>query len=569
MDMNGIPFPWVLVDSDLNVIQSNEKFSEAFLEDRHEIRLLNLKDLTPELDINKNKQICTIKGSPYMLTSVKKQEGTEVFFDSAALMKNTSAEIAVGLIFIDNLSDILDNIEEKRQGVIRVIIDNKISDYFQSSGGIVRRFESDKYLFFLSGDLLRRCRENKFSILESIKSTDVGEQQNITLSIGAGVGGKTLKESLDFAKTAVELSLSRGGDQAIIKNGENYEFFGGKVSSTTGNSRVRARAKAYALQDLMSECRNVIVMGHKNADFDSLGACVGIAKIAKTFNRPFSIVLGNVSSAVSPLYERLSEDKTYKERFVSPEDAEKLINDRTLLILVDCHLASYSENGRLISMAKKLVVFDHHRKAPGAVSGYVLSYLESKASSASELICEMLNYMNKKFRLSPLEADALLSGIMLDTKNFTLKTSVQTFEAASYLKKHGADTIRVKLMFKESKKTYFDRLEAIRNCRLINGNMAVAFCGSDCDDPLLTAATAADELLKISDIDASFVMAKKDGYINISMRSLGKINVSLIAEKLGGGGHFETAACQIEAADYDRAEEILTEKINEYLKEEN
>lgn len=568
MEITTMPFPWVRLDNDLNIICSNEKFSETFLNDKHEIRLINIKDIFPKFSPQKNKQYAAVKGEPYILTSAKNGNFTEVYFDKDISPENTASNVAVGLIFIDNLSEALETTEEKRRGVIKVIIDNKITNYFQKEGGIVRRFENDKYIFVLCSSLLDKCRENKFSVLESIKQIDCGGSGSITISIGVGINGKTLKASLDYAKTAIELCLSRGGDQAIIKKDENYEFFGGKVNSVTGNSRVRARAKAYALQDLISECSNVLVMGHKNADFDSLGACVGISKIAYSFDRPFNIVLGNVSSSVMPLYNRLKDDKIYKDKFVQPNEAEKLLKSGTLLIVADCHIASCCENPALLELAKKYVVFDHHRKVPNSISGYVLSYLEPRASSASELVCEMLKYINTKFRLSPVEADALLSGIMLDTKYFTVKTGVQTFDSASYLKNQGADTIRVKKMFKENIKTYFDRIEAIRGCKIINGNLAIATCPDMCENPLLTAATTADELLKISGIEASFVIAKCNSCVNISMRSLGYINTARIAEKLGGGGHFETAACQLPLSDFDNAEKMLTEKIEEFLREE-
>lgn len=564
MDVNSLPFLWVRLNENLIITEYNYGL-KAELSFAGDILGKSLKEFFPDFDPVKEKQLIKIKDAPYIFTSLKTDGGLSLFMDKCCFSQ-TPINIAVGLIFIDNLTEVLENVAEKRQGVIRVIIDNKISDFFRSSGGIVRRFENDKYMFFLGGEALEKCRKNKFSILDGTKQIDCGEHTSLTLSIGVGINGKTLRESLDFAKAAVDLALSRGGDQAIIKDNDSYEFFGGGTQSANRNSRVRARAKAYALADLITECSNVIVMGHKNADFDSLGSCVGLCRIAKALNRPFNIVLSNVSSAISPLYDRLMEDNGYKDKFISPEEACKYIKDRTLLIITDCHIASYCENGSLIEKVNKYVIFDHHRKTPNAISGYVLSYLEPRASSASELICEMLIYMGKNVRLTPLEADSLLAGIMLDTKYFTVKTSIQTFEAASYLKKQGADNIRVKLLFKESKRTYFDRIEAIRNCKIINGNIAIAVCGESCENPLLTAATTADELLKIADIEASFVLAKTDSFINISMRSLGKINVSLIAEKIGGGGHFETAACQLETKSLEEAENILIQAINEINK---
>ncbi len=565
MELHSVPFPWVCADKNLNIMASNDRFSEEFFNDRREIKLLGLKDLCPGYDPAKLKQICRIAGHIYMVSTAKEKDCYNVFFDRII---QDSADIAIGLIFIDNLTDCLENVEEKRRGVIKVILENKINDYFQADGGVVRSFESDKYLIILTSAILDKCRLNKFSLLENVKQIDCGEGFSITLSIGLGINGKTLKESLEYAKTAIELSLSRGGDQAVVKDGEAYEYYGGKTSSVKGNSRVRARAKAYALTDLISECSNILVMGHKNGDFDSLGACVGICKIARTFGKAYNIVWGNVSSSVSPLYDRLAEDKNYKDCFIKPEDAEGYVKNKTLLVIVDCHVAAYSENPQLIEKVKKFVVFDHHRKVPEAISGFVLSYLEPRASSASELICEMFKYMSRNFRLTSLEAEAMLAGIMLDTKQFTVKTSVQTFEAASFLKKQGADTIKVKLMFKETVKTYLDRIEAIRNCKIINENMAITVCSDSCENPLLTAATTADELLKISDIEASFVLAKVGDYINISMRSLGNINTSRIAEKLGGGGHFETAAAQLQTTDVNEALDKLKEKIDEYLKEE-
>ncbi|MCD8239541.1 MAG: DHH family phosphoesterase [Clostridiales bacterium] len=561
MDFNSLPFLWVLLDENLNITEYNSLFQKA-LSFKTEIKGKSIKEAFPDFDPVKEKQLVKIKGEPYIFTSVKTESGLSIFMDKCCFSQ-APVNIAVGLIFIDNFGEALENVAEKRQGVIRVITDNKISDFFRSIGGIVRRFENDKYMFFLTGEGFEKCRKGKFSILEGIKQIDCGDNTCLTLSIGVGINGKTLRESLDFAKAAVDLALSRGGDQAIIKDNEEHEFFGGGSQGSGHNSRVRARAKAYALADLIKECTNVIVMGHKNADFDALGACVGLCRIAKTLNRPFNIVLGEVSSSVSLLYDRIKEDKEYKDKLISPDEAENYIKERTLLIICDCHLAAQCETDSLIKKAGKYVIFDHHRKAPNAITGYVLSYLEPKASSTCELICEMLIYMSEKIRLKPLEAGALLSGIMLDTKFFTVKTGIQTFEAASFLKKQGADTIRVKLLFKESKKAYFDRIETIRSCKIINGNMAIAICGRDCENPYLTTASAADELLKISGIEVAFVLAEVNSMINISMRSLGKINVSLVAEKLGGGGHFEAAACQLKDKTIEEAKKLLTEAINE------
>ncbi|MDE6357230.1 MAG: DHH family phosphoesterase, partial [Eubacteriales bacterium] len=412
------------------------------------------------------------------------------------------------------------------------------------------------------------CVFYKFDILDSVREVDMGNTLPVTLSIGIGMNGANLDEDMEFARVSIDLALSRGGDQVIIKDGESYQFFGGHSKEIGKNSRVRARVKAYALTELIEEASNVLIMGHKNIDLDCLGAGIGVSSIVSGIEKNCNIVLNNVTSSVSNLYDRLIKDEKYANIFITGEEALKIVNRKTLLIIVDTYKGSICECPELIDKCKKVVVFDHHRKGVEYIEKAVLTYHEPSCSSTCELITEMLMYINKNISVKSIEADSILAGIIVDTKNFAFKTSSKTFEAAAFLKKKGADTVRVKKLFKNSLENYNAKADVVKNAEIFNKDMALSVLTTEVSNPILTVAQAADDLLSIENINASFVLYQANEMIYISARSFGNINVQIIMEMLGGGGHQSMSATQIKDVSIEEAKELLKNAINQYLKEE-
>lgn len=577
-DLNNrnFPFPHIIVDKNLIIIYSNEKFDEKFRVKESKISELKISDLVENYNYEIPEQKAIIRAKCYKLftmpnTSLEK-ECYDIFLIENACQENTGCEInkiLVSLIFIDNYTEVLDSIEDVRHPLLIALIDRKVNAMAYNLGGIVRKFEKDKYIFLFSYDKLNYLKETKFDILNQVREIEMGNNIPVTLSIGIGLNGETLRQSMEYARAAIDLALSRGGDQVIIKDAEKYFFFGGKSKEVGINTRVRARVKAYALTEFIDEADNIIIMGHKNADLDCIGSAVGVFKIADTLGKNCNIVLNKITSSISVFYNRLTEDKKYLNGvFIQNEKAIKMLGDKTLLIVVDSHRPSICECPLLLEKANKIVVFDHHRKGTEFIDNAVLTYHEPYASSTCELITEMLLYINREVKLSKTEADGLLAGITVDTKSFEFKTGTKTFEAAAFLKRHGADTIRVKTLFQATLEDYIIRSDIVRKANIFNDNMAISTAPSNVENPPLIAAQAADELLNISGIEASFVLCEYEDKIMISARSLGSVNVQLIMEKLGGGGHQTVSGVQIENIELNDVIIKLKCVINEYLQEE-
>ena len=574
---DGIPFPFVVIE-DRRIVSATGLLQAAF----DNGNLQKISDAVPMFDYNVPKQTAFYAGKPYILFSKpfeveksgeKKKLLAVYFVENNAALESAEAligRLAICLIFIDNFDEVLNEMEEVRRPLLLALIDRKINAMAQQADAIVRKFEKDKYLFIFTQDKLEYFKEKKFDILTQIREIDMGNKVPFTLSMGIGIGGETLTQSMEYARAAIDLALGRGGDQALIRNGDKYTFFGGRTQEVSTNARVRARVKAYAFAELLAEAENVIVLGHKNIDLDCLGAAVGVHKIVTAMGRECSIVLGTVTSSIRFLHDRLMNEKDFREKvFVTAEQALAAINPRSLIVIVDTHRPSIIEGAELLAHpdAKRIVLFDHHRKATDCVENPVLAYHEPYASSTSELITEMIQYIKGDIRLRPVEADALLAGITVDTKNFSIKTGAKTFEAAAYLRRNGADSVRVKLFFQNDLASFKAKAETISTAEIFMDNIAIAVSTSDVENPTLLAAQTSDELLNIHGIQASFVLCANEGVIYISARSLGTPNVQLIVEKLGGGGHQSAAGAQIQNKSIDEAEEALKQAIDEYLKE--
>ncbi len=559
----NIPFAYAKINFEGELLQYNDKFAEL-LDIKKE---KSINQILENFNLEKEQQHIIIKNSSYCIFSQKNQEDDTYYLFFIKLDFMDEYKISIGLIFIDNYDEILDSIEEFRHPLIIAILDRKVKKFAKDLGGIVKKFEKDKYIFVLTNEKIDKLKQSKFEILDNVREIDLGNTLPLTLSMGIGLNGTSLDQNMEFARVAVDLALSRGGDQVVIKSNENYQFFGGNSKEIIKNSRVRARVKAYALTELIEEAANVIIMGHKNIDLDCLGAAVGVYSIVHGLDKKCNIVLNAHTPSVSILYERLKNEEKYKRVFISSDEAFSIINKKTLLIIVDTYKPDLCECTELIEKCKKVVVFDHHRKGVSYIEKAVLTYHEPACSSTCELITEMLMYINKTIPLKNVEADALLSGIILDTKNFAFKTGVKTFETAAFLKKRGADTVRVKALFKNSIEEYSVKSSLVKDAEIFQNNIAISILNTDVLNPLLIIAQAADDLLSIDNIDASFVLYSQGGNVFISARSFDKINVQEIMESLGGGGHKLIAAAQLKDTSIDSAISLLKETIKDHIKE--
>lgn len=563
-NFENIPFSVLKITPNGDFISYNTVFEKNILSLTEE--KINIKNIVKDFNFDKEEQQCEIAQKEYNIIVQKCEENYNLFFNEIKVLD--SHKTTVSLIVIDNYEEVLDGLEEFRHPLLLAIVDRKIKKMAKDLGGVVKNFEKDKYILILSQKSLNQLKEERFQILDAIREMDMGNTIPITLSIGIGVNGQDLDQNMEFARVSLDLALSRGGDQVVIKDNENYQFFGGHAKEGIKNSRVRARVKAYALTELIEDASNVLIMGHKHTDLDCMGAGIGVYTIVSALDKKCKIVLNEVTSSVSYLYDRITKDEKYNNVFISSEEALKLVNKKTLLIVVDVYKQSLCECPELIDKAKKIVVFDHHRKGVDYIENAVLTYHEPYASSTCELITEMLMYINKSISIKHVEADAILAGIIVDTKNFAFKTGIKTFESAAFLKKKGADTVRVKKLFKNSLDNYVARANVVSNMCIYKETMAISILDEEVENKLLVVAQACDELLNIDNINASFVLCKINDNVSISARSFGEVNVQIIMEKLGGGGHQSMSATQIKDVTIDNAMIMLKEAIDEYFKEE-
>ena len=497
---------------------------------------------------------------------------TAYFFDETkakALQKRNIEQRAVtALIYIDNYEDVLDSIEDVRRPMLIALIDRSLEKFAKSIDGVFKKYEKDKYMLVFQRKYLEVMKENKFSILDEIRNIEIGNEMPVTMSIGVGVHDYAYLQAVEFARMAMDLALGRGGDQAIIKKKDRFSYYGGKTKSVEKSTRVKARIKAYAFRELIEESDRVIIMGHKRQDLDSLGAGIGVYACAKLLEKPANIVINEVTSSVGALHDQILDSKQYPEDiFVTGQEAIAYITDKTLLVVVDVNRPNYTEHEGLFGYVKNVVVFDHHRSSSDLIENPVLSYVEPYASSTCEMVSEIIRYISDKVKLEPIEADALLSGITVDTKNFLVNTGVKTFEAAAFLKRNGADVIRVKSLFKNDMASFKAKATAVKDCHVYKENIAISVCPSDVENPTVVAAQAADELLNIAGIKASFVLTEIGNTIYISARSLDAINVQLVMESLGGGGHLSVAGAQVVDSTIEGVLESLKKVIDDYLEE--
>lgn len=577
-----LPFPLIIISESGNILWHNKGVSNIVGEN---ILGSNISSIISENIVSKilskkveSYEYIKIKDRYYNIhTSListyenKNEEIMLIYFYDVTDKYKLKKEIAdlqwsVFLIEVDNLDEVVKSTPEDKKPLLIAQIERCINSYAQNLNAMFKKYAMGKYVFVVQNEKLRDEIKRKFEILDEIREIDMGNTLAVTLSMGIGNGGNTPIDNYKYASMAKELALGRGGDQIVIKNREKLSFYGGKTKEVEKRTKVRARVIGQSLVDLVRESSNVLVMGHVNPDIDCIGGAVGLFSVLHNINGKCHIVLDNANRSVSYIVEKLKAYEEYGSAFIKSEAALQLIDEKTLLILDDVNSRSYVLNEKIIDKVKKIVIIDHHRRSANFIENAILSYVEPYASSTSELVTEMIQYMDEDYSIKPVEAEALLAGICVDTKNFYFKTGVRTFEAAAYLRKNGADTIDVKKLFSSDLESYIKKSQIIESAKIIHDKVAIAICPKDIQDNVL-AAQAADELLNITGIQASFVLVKIKNEILISGRSFGDINVQLILEVLGGGGHITMAGAKIKSSSIEDVLIDLNKAVDKYLRE--
>ena len=478
-------------------------------------------------------------------------------------------KLVTGLLYLDNYEEALNSVEEVRRSLLVALIERKLNKYFGEVDGLIKKLEKDKFILVMRQRSLEELKKKRFNILEDVKTVNIGNDMAVTISIGIGINAPSYSQNYEYARIAIDLALGRGGDQVVIKDRDQMTYFGGKSQQMGKSTRVKARVKAHALREFMVSKDKVVVMGHKIPDVDSIGAGIGIYRAAKSLNKKTHIVVNNPTMSVRPIIQTFKDNPDYDENmFINSDEARDIVDDNTVVVVVDTNKPSYTECEDLLHMSKTIVVLDHHRQGSEVIQNAVLSYIEPYASSACEMVAEILQYFSDDIRIYNIEADALYSGIIIDTNNFTSKTGVRTFEAAAFLRRCGADVTRVRKMFRDDVQSYRAKAEAIRHVETYRGCFAIAVCPTEgVDSPTVVASQAANELLNIDSIKATFVLTDYQNKIYISARAIDEVNVQLIMERMGGGGHINMAGAQLPGATVEEAVSQLKITIDQMINE--
>ena len=577
-NISNMSYPIALIDNEGNILWANKRLKEELnLLDLQEQNILSIGrnlDLHKLLKCDKDLgQRVKIKDTFYSIyannisgENIKYNEAKYlVYFNEVSNLRDLySTRESIMLIEVDNLSEALERTDEANRPMLAAEVEKAINSYSKKLKAMIIKYEYNKYCLSVQDKYINDEINCKFNILDEISNIDRGNKLEVTLSIGIGRGGDNPQENYNNAMTARELALGRGGDQAVIKNNEKITFFGGNTRELEKRTRVRARVIAQALRELIFESSNIFIMGHKNPDMDSLGASIGLWSSIRQLGKNCNIIIDNDITAIDYYMTKLKKDDKYDNLFISSEEAEKNINDKTLLIIVDVHNKGYVNNLDIVERINRKIIIDHHRRSPDIIEGALLNYIEVYASSTSEMVTELIQYMLQKPRIPKIIAEGLLGGIFMDTKGFQFKSGVRTFDAAAFLRSLGADTIEVKKMFTDSLDDYLFISDTIRNAE-VHENLAIAVCPSDVNNTVIVAR-AADELLGISGIDVCFVLSESNGSVAISGRSVGDINVQVVLEEIGGGGHMNMAGAKLNMP-MAEALSLLKESIARNMKE--
>ena len=484
------------------------------------------------------------------------------------IQKIDEDKLVVALAYLDNYDEALESVEEVRRSLLIALIDRKITKYFSNYDGLVRKLEKDKYFLIMKKSSLDVLKEQRFHILDEVKTVNIGNEMAVTLSIGIGFGASTYLQNYDYSRIAIEMALGRGGDQVVIKNENTITYIGGKAQQMEKSTRVKARVKAQALKEFIGARDRVVVMGHKITDVDALGAAIGIYRAGKTLGKPVHIVVNDPTTSIRPLMAGYIDNPDYEpSMFIDSQQARELVDNNTVVVVVDTNKPSYTECQDLLYLTKTIVVLDHHRRGSEVIQNAVLSYVEPYASSACEMVAEILQYFSDDIRMRNMEADSLFAGIMIDTNNFTTRAGVRTFEAAAFLRRSGADVTRVRKLLRDDLDSYKARAEAVRSAEIYRGCYAIARCPSEgLKSPTVVGAQAANELLNIAGVKASFVMTKYNNEVYISARAIDEVNVQLMMERMGGGGHLNIAGALVRAS-VEETERMLKDIIDQLFQE--
>lgn len=595
--LNDFEIPYALLDYNSRFLWMNEKFTEITGKDKnyHKSVTTVFPSLTKDIlqkseavesinvmlddrnyrismkriyfdTVTKDSSIVAINDNDEYLTAIYLFDETEL---NRYIRENEEQKLVAGLVYIDNYEEALDSIEDVKRSLLIALVDRKVNKYFTEIDALVRKIEKDKYFVVFKYKYLEQLSADKFKLIEDVKSIKVGNEMAITLSIGVGAGGVSYTQNYEYARMGIDLALGRGGDQVVVKEGEEVTYYGGKAKQVERNTRVKARVKAHALREIIESREHVVIMGHAISDVDSLGAAIGVYCAARVLGKKAQIVLNEVTTSLRPLVECFTEEKGYPaDLFIKNEEALLITNKNTLVMVVDTNRPSYTECPELLKRTDTICVFDHHRQNSEVIENPVLSYIEPYASSACEMIAEVLQYFSENIKLEPSEADCIYAGILIDTNNFMTKTGVRTFEAAAYLRRAGAEVTRVRKMLRNDMAAYKARAEAVRHAEVYRGSFAISVCPADnIESPTIVGAQAANELLNIVGIKASFVLTEYQGKIYISSRSIDEINVQLIMERVGGGGHLNVAGAQLTNCTIQEAKRIIQDTIDEMLEE--
>ena len=595
--LNDFEIPYALLDYNSRFLWMNEKFTEITGKEKNyhksvttvflsltkvilqiSVAVVSINVMLDERNyrismkriyfdsVTKDSAIVAINDSDEYLTAIYLFDETEL---NRYIRENEEQKLVAGLIYIDNYEEALDSIEDVKRSLLIALVDRKVNKYFTEIDALVRKIEKDKYFVVFKYKYLEQLSADKFKLIEDVKSIKVGNEMAITLSIGVGAGGVSYTQNYEYARMGIDLALGRGGDQVVVKEGEEVTYYGGKAKQVERNTRVKARVKAHALREIIESREHVVIMGHTISDVDSLGAAIGVYCAARVLGKKAQIVLNEVTTSLRPLVECFTEEKGYPaDLFIKNEEALLITNKNTLVMVVDTNRPSYTECPELLNRTDTICVFDHHRQNSEVIENPVLSYIEPYASSACEMIAEVLQYFSENIKLEPSEADCIYAGILIDTNNFMTKTGVRTFEAAAYLRRAGAEVTRVRKMLRNDMAAYKARAEAVRHAEVYRGAFAISVCPADnIESPTIVGAQAANELLNIVGIKASFVLTEYQGKIYISSRSIDEINVQLIMERVGGGGHLNVAGAQLTNCTIQEAKRMIQNTIDEMIKE--
>ena len=582
------PFPLIILETDGNIVWKSSKFINEFANIDINNYLNDLIiDIKNEIEENKDQKIKSLKreleigNKIYKIhvefAKTKRSERRKqaeymlilYFIDKTEIYElkkeNENKKLCVGIIIVDNYEEVIQRLDAEQKTQLMAKVERHIYDWVNETNGILLKEERDSYVYIFEQRNLEKIKDSKFAILDTIKDIVRKDKIQLTLSIAISNEGDTDKDVYKSATAAMDVILGRGGDQAVIRENGRYQFFGGKAEEVEKRTKVKARIVAHALEELMNECEKIIIMGHANPDIDVMGSALGIYRMAKTLNKEVYILTNGESASIKAFLTNIQED--YQEALINNETALGKIDSETLLVIVDTHKKSYVEEPELLNKTNKIVIIDHHRRSTDFIDQSILTFQEVYASSASELVTEIIQYTQKDVELETVEAEALYAGIMMDTKNFTFKTGVRTFEAAAYLRRCGVDIIKVKKWFQSDLESYNKIADIVKKAEIIHDTIAISTYETIEKDTSLICAKAADELLTIGNITASFVLGNLENKVCISGRSIGDINVQMILEKLGGGGHITLAGAQLENVTIEEAQKELIDKIEEYFLE--